>query len=37
MQLLSLLHKYQHLFDGSLGTWNGKPYDIELNLKQSLS
>jgi hypothetical protein len=30
MQLLSLLHKYQHLFDGSLGTWNGKPYDIEL-------
>jgi hypothetical protein len=30
MQLLSLLHKYQHLFNGSLGTWNGKPYDIEL-------
>jgi hypothetical protein len=30
MQLLSLLHKYQHLFDGSLGTWNDKPYDIEL-------
>ncbi len=29
-QLLSLLHKYQHLFDGSLGTWNGKPYNIEL-------
>jgi hypothetical protein len=29
-QLLSLLHKYQHLFDGSLGTWNDKPYDIEL-------
>jgi hypothetical protein len=29
-QLLSLLHKYQHLFNGSLGTWNDKPYDIEL-------
>jgi hypothetical protein len=29
-QLLSLPHKYQHLFDGSLGTWNDKPYDIEL-------
>jgi hypothetical protein len=24
------LHKYQHLFDGLLGTWNDKPYDIEL-------
>jgi hypothetical protein len=30
MQLLSLLHKYQHLFNGSLGIWNGKPYNIEL-------
>ncbi len=30
MQLLSLLHKYQHLFDGSLGIWNDKPNDIEL-------
>jgi hypothetical protein len=30
MQLLSILHKYQHLFDGSLGTWNAKPYNIEL-------
>jgi hypothetical protein len=31
MKLLSLLHKYQqHLFHGSLGTWNDKPYDIEL-------
>jgi hypothetical protein len=30
MQLLSLLHKYQHLFNGSLGTWNAKPYNIEL-------
>jgi hypothetical protein len=29
-QLLSLLHKYQHLFDGLLGTWNAKPYNIEL-------
>jgi hypothetical protein len=28
--LLSLLHKYQHLFDGLLGTWNSKPYNIEL-------
>ena len=32
MQLLLLQHKYQHLFNGSLGTWNGKPYDIELKL-----
>jgi hypothetical protein len=30
MKLLSLLHKYQHLFDGLLGTWNDKPYEIEL-------
>jgi hypothetical protein len=30
MQILSLLHKYQHLFHGSLGTWNDKPYNIEL-------
>jgi hypothetical protein len=30
MQLLSLLHKYQHPFNGLLGTWNSKPYDIEL-------
>jgi hypothetical protein len=30
MQLLSLLHKYQHLFNGSLGTWNAKPYNTEL-------
>jgi hypothetical protein len=29
-QLLSLLHKYHYLFDGSLSTWNAKPYDIEL-------
>jgi hypothetical protein len=30
MQLLWLLQKYQHLCDGSLGTWNAKPYDIGL-------
>jgi hypothetical protein len=30
MQILLLLHKYQHLFDGSLGTWNAKPSNIEL-------
>ncbi len=29
-QLLLLVHKYQHLFNGSLGTWNSKPYDIEF-------
>jgi hypothetical protein len=23
-QLLLLIHKYQHLFEGLLGTWNGK-------------
>jgi hypothetical protein len=36
MQLLSLQNKYQHLFDGSLGTWNGKPYDIELKPNATL-
>ncbi len=25
-----LLRKYQHLFDGSLGSWNGDEYDIKL-------
>jgi len=25
MQLLTLLHNYQHLFDGMLGNWNGEP------------
>jgi hypothetical protein len=30
MQLLLLLHKYQNPFVCLLGTWNGKPYDIEL-------
>ena len=30
MQLLSLLYKYEHLFDGSLGIWHNEPYNIEL-------
>ncbi len=25
-----LLHKYEPLFDSTLGTWSGKPYHIEL-------
>jgi hypothetical protein len=29
-QLKSLLTKYESLFDGSLGTWIGDDYDIEL-------
>jgi len=29
-QLHALLSKYKHLFDGTLGTWNNDPYDIEL-------
>ena len=29
-QLHALLHKYEHLFHGSLGTWNNKPYNIKL-------
>ena len=24
------MKKYECLFDGNLGTWNGKPYDIKL-------
>ena len=28
--LHALLKKYKHLFDGTLGTWNNKPYNIEL-------
>ena len=28
--LLRLIQKYESLFDGSLGTWNSKPIDIEL-------
>ena len=29
-QVHALLWKYEHLFDGTLGTWNNKPYNIEL-------
>ena len=29
-QLFLLLNKYKDLFDGTLGTWNGTPYDIKL-------
>ena len=29
-QLHALLSKYEHLFDGTLGTWNNKPYNIKL-------
>lgn len=29
-QLLKLLHKYEHLFDGTLGTWQTDPVDLEL-------
>ena len=28
--LYNLLDKYENLFDGTLGTWNGTPYDIKL-------
>ena len=28
--LLQLLQKFDHLFDGTLGTWNSSPADIEL-------
>ena len=28
--LYTLLKKYESLFDGNLGTWHGKPYDIKL-------
>jgi hypothetical protein len=28
--LKTLLKKFEHLFDGSLGTWTGDDYDIEL-------
>ena len=27
-QLHALLKKYEHLFDGTLGTWNNEPYNI---------
>ena len=29
-QLHALHHKYEHLLDGTLGTWNNEPYNIEL-------
>ena len=29
-QLLLLLQKFEHLFDGTLGTWNTDPVDLEL-------
>ena len=28
--LYRLLKKYESLFDGNIGTWHGKPYDIKL-------
>ena len=30
MQLLQLLKAYEDLFDGTLGLWTGKPYNIKL-------
>ena len=29
-RLLNLLRKYEELFDGTLGTWNTTPVDLEL-------
>ena len=29
-KLLSLLQKYEHLFDGTVGTWNTKPVGLIL-------
>ena len=29
-QLLQLLQKFEHLFDGTLGSWNVDPVDLEL-------
>ena len=29
-EIYTLLKKYECLFDGNLGTWHGKPYDIKL-------
>jgi len=29
-KLLTLLTKFEHLFDGTLGTWNTSPVDLEL-------
>ena len=31
-ELYTQLKKYECLFDGNLGTWHGKPYDIKLKL-----
>ena len=32
VKLKTLLEKYKPLFNGTLGSWNEKPYDIELKL-----
>ena len=29
-ELYTLLETYKSLFDGNIGTWHGKPYDIKL-------
>ena len=29
-ELYTLLNNYESFFDGNLGTWHGKPYDIKL-------
>ena len=29
-ELYTLLKKYECLFDGNIGIWHGKPYDIKL-------
>ena len=34
-ELYTLLKKHEWLFDGNLGTWHGKPYDIKLNQMQN--
>ena len=31
-ELYTLLKKYESFFDGNLGTWHGKPYDIKFKL-----
>ena len=31
-ELYTLLKKYECLFDGNLGTWHGKSYDIKLKI-----
>ena len=35
-ELCTLLKKYECLFDGNLGTWHVKPYDIKLKLDVEL-